>query len=208
MIAPIFLVRCLRCLQLHPWRKAKRDALPLDRVAPHKCPHGFACGPRMCIHGRPFSEIRVRETDEGTRVLGCEGGDPCIDSAPRCQQCIEVTAPVFAQRPAASGCLVCREVKRQGGSGCPRWRTTTDGQSKVHKTDGLCKWRTLEIVPPWCAGATEDERQLFLSAIPGEAREKAIAEARKANFQEGAKQQQEAPKKVEKKRGNGQTSMF
>jgi hypothetical protein len=207
VVAPVFLVRCLRCLQLHPWRKAPRDAPPVDRVTPHKCPHGFVCGARLCIHGRPYSEVRVRETENGTQVLGCEGGDPCIDSAPSCPQCAEIRAEVFKSKPQSS-CIVCREAKRQGGSGCPLWGSTTKDGWQYHKTKGLCKWRTLEIVSPWCAGATEDERQLFLSALPGEVREKAIAEAQKANFQEGAKQQQEAPKKIEKKRGNGQTSMF
>jgi hypothetical protein len=146
--------------------------------------------------------------DDRTEVLGCEGGAPCIDTSPSCPQCAETRAVVFAQKPKAAECLVCREVKRQGGSGCPRWRTSTDGQFKVHKTDGFCRWRTLERMPPWCAGATEDERELFLSAIPGEAREKALIEARKANHQEGAKVEREAPKKVEKKKGAGQTSLF
>jgi hypothetical protein len=63
-------------------------------------------------------------------------------------------------------------------------------------------------MPPWCAGATDKERDVFVLAITVEKREKAIEEARKANFQEGAKQEREAPKKVEKKRGKGQTSMF
>ena len=208
MSAPTFLVRCLRCLQLHPWRKASRDAFPVDRVVPHQCPHGFACGSRYCVHGRLYSEIRVQETEDGTRVLGCDGADPCVDSAPTCPQCTEVRAAVFANRPPPSSCLVCREVNRQGGSGCPRWSTSTKDGWSHHKTDGLCKWRTLEIVTPWCVGATDDERKLFLSAIPGEVREKAITEAQKANVQEGAKQEREAPKKLEKKRGVGQTNLF
>ena len=207
-MSPAFLIRCLRCLQLHPWRAAPLDALPVSRVVAHQCPHGIACGTRVCVHGRPFSEVHVRALNEGTQVLGCEGGAPCADSAPTCEQCAAIRVEVFARRPSGMGCLVCGEVKRQGGSGCPRWKTSTDGAWKVHKTDGLCKWRSLEIVPPWCAGATEDERALFLSALPGEAREKAIAEAQKANRQEGAKQEREAPKKLEKKRGNGQTAMF
>jgi hypothetical protein len=61
---------------------------------------------------------------------------------------------------------------------------------------------------PWCAGATDEEHALFLSAIPGEAREKALVEARMANIQEGAKQESEAPKKIEKKRDTGQASIF
>lgn len=63
-------------------------------------------------------------------------------------------------------------------------------------------------MPPWCAGSTDAERDAFVGAIPADKRDKAIEEARKANFQEGAKQEREAPKKVEKKRGKGQTSMF
>lgn len=176
---------------------------------PHQCPHGFACGARFCIHGRLYSEIRVQETDDGTRVLGCDGADPCIDLAPACPECATARADVFKIiKSQPSSCLVCREVNRQGGSGCPRWRNTAENGWQHHKTDGLCKWRSLEIVPPWCAGATEEERKLFLVAIPGEIREQAIEEAQKANFQEGAKQEREAPKKVEKKRGNGQTSLF
>jgi uncharacterized protein YdbL (DUF1318 family) len=63
-------------------------------------------------------------------------------------------------------------------------------------------------MPPWCAGSTDTERDAFVGAVPAEKREKAIEEARKANYQEGAKQEREAPKKVEKKRDKGQTSMF
>jgi hypothetical protein len=107
-----------------------------------------------------------------------------------------------------SSCVVCAEVDRQGGGGCPKWKTTTKDGWTHHKQDGLCKWQSSEIVPPWCAGATEDERALFVAALPGEKRDVAIIEAQRANFQEGAKQETEAPKKVAKKRGAGQSTMF
>jgi hypothetical protein len=62
-------------------------------------------------------------------------------------------------------------------------------------------------MPPWCAGATDEEQQKFVGALPVEARKNGIIEARKANRQEGAEQKYEK-KVVEKKKNGGQASLF
>jgi len=204
MTAPAFLMRCPRCFGMHPWRAARYEAFTVERITPHHCQHGRVCTVD-CPHGHPFGVGCGRHlpTCQGCGIDGC-----CRVEVESCPQCAETRSQVYVRPLPRPECLVCREVKRQGGSGCPTFKTKKDGDWTVNVPDPLCRWRKLERMPPWCAGATDDERKLFLSEIPGEAREKAIAEAQKANFQEGAKQEREAPKKLEKKRGNGQTSLF
>ena len=196
-------MRCPRCFGLHPWRTAPYEAPTLHRIVAHRCQHGNQCT-SDCVHGRPSTDVH---TIDGADVRA-DGSNLCWKESLDCPQCVEIRAQVYAKPLPRSECLVCREVKRQGGMGCPNFKTSTEDGWTYSKPDPLCKWRRLERMPPWCAGATEDERKVFLSALPGEAREKAIAEAQKANFQEGARQEREAPKKVEKKREKGQTSMF
>ncbi len=188
MSAPVFLLRCPRCFGFHPWRAAKYEAHTAERIAPHQCQHGRACTVD-CEHGHPMG-------------LGC-----CAITVQDCAQCVEARSQVYAKKPPRPECLVCREVKRQGGSGCPTFKTRKEGDWTHSVPDPFCKWRRLERMPPWCAGATDVERKLFVTAIPGEVREKAIEEARKANRQESAEQRYEK-KAIEKKKPTGQTSMF
>lgn len=215
MTAPEFLIRCPRCFGLHKWRVAKHEAFTTQRVVAHECPHGMPCI-ADCAHGRPSSEIHVRLDETvlpdgtvfvSTKVVGCDGKDPCHVDVKPCPECSEARAKFYATPLPRPECLVCREVKRQGGTGCPTLKTRKDGQDTYIIPDPFCKWRKLERMPPWCAGATPEEQQRFLSAIPAEARPKAIEEARKANAQKGAEQRHEK-KTVEKKKPNGQTSMF
>lgn len=203
MTAPVFLLQCPRCFGLHPWRPVASGAATVHRIVPHWCQHGNQCI-ADCSHGKPMLSVH---TKDGADVRE-DGSNLCLESIPSCAQCIEIQNQVYAKPLPSLGCLVCREVKRQGGSGCPGFKTSTENGWTYAKPDPLCKWRKLERMPPWCAGSTDTEQQAFIGAIPSEKREKAIEEARKANHQEGAKQEREAPKKVEKKRDKGQTSMF
>lgn len=203
MTAPIFLIRCPRCFGLHPWRSAAYEAPTVHRIVPHRCQHGNQCT-IDCVHGRPSTDVH---TIDGAAIR-VDGSNLCTQQVQDCSQCVEIRAKVYAAHHPRPECIVCREATRQGGQGCPNFKTSAENSWTYAKPDPLCKWRRLERMPPWCAGATDKERDVFVLAIPVEKREKTIEEARKANFQEGAKQEREAPKKVEKKRGKGQTSMF
>jgi hypothetical protein len=203
MTAPAFLMRCPRCFGLHPWRAARYEAFTIERILPHHCQHGNVCTVD-CLHGHPFGVGCQKHlpTCHGCGLDGC-----CRVEAEACAQCVETRAQVYARPLPRPECLVCREVKRQGGSGCPTFKTKKDGDWAVNVPDPLCRWRRLERVPPWCAGAEESERAVFLSAVPAEVRNKAIEEARRANAQVGAEQRHEK-KTVEKKKKTDQTSLF
>lgn len=211
--APIHLIRCPLCLALHPWREAPRSALSVERVQPHTCSHGLPCGVRLCEHGKPYSEISAEPTVDGPTILrGCNGGPICIDTAPRCKDCAAARAKVYANLPISKpGCVVCREVERQSTrTGClsTKKRTTKPGEVEFVPDPNGCAYKMGLRPPPWCAGATEAEQKMFLEALPEPLRTAAIAEARKANRQEGAGQKAEAPKVDKKPKEDRQRSLF
>lgn len=198
---PKFVVECPRCLTLQPWRAAKWGAMPVDRVVQHKCPHGKICV-EDCPHGRKFYESKIGGTTDEPIVLGCENGPPCIPSADKCMECADRRNARAREEQVAysraratddpdakidhlhrflNKCVVCAEVKQNGGSGCPRQRFVTVGKDRVLKMppEGRCLWSTLEQVPPWCAGATPAEVELFVNAIPADCRDKALDNARR-----------------------------
>ncbi len=198
---PKFVLECPRCLTLQPWRAAKWGALSVDRVIAHKCPHGKVCV-EECPHGRRLHDFKIGGTADEPIVLGCESGPPCMSSADKCMECADRRIARATEERAVynkaratekaedkvdylhrflNKCVVCAEVKENGGNGCPRQRFVTSGKDRVLKMppEGRCMWSTLEQVPPWCAGATPAEVDLFVNHIPAEQRDKAINDARK-----------------------------
>ncbi len=134
-------------------------------------------------------------------MLGCENGPPCLPSADKCMECADRRSARAAEERAAynktratesaedkvdylhrflNKCVVCAEVKQQGGSGCPRQRFAGSKERVLKLPDeGRCMWSTLEQVPPWCAGATPADVATFVNHIPSEQRDKALEDARK-----------------------------
>lgn len=198
---PKFAIECPGCLTLQHWRAAKWEAPPADRVVAHKCPHGKWCV-EECKHGRRLHEFKIGGTAEKPTVIGCDNGPICMPQDKGCLECAERRNARASDEWAAyskaratenpedkanylhwllNKCVVCAEVKQQGGSGCPRQRFATIGKDRVLKmpAEGRCMWSTLEQVPPWCAGATAAEIEVFVNAIPADNRDKALDNARK-----------------------------
>lgn len=141
--------------------------------------------------------------EEQPRVLGCDGGDPCMPTSMPCKECADVRYFVgqklrglFAASeqkdkhhdkirilaPLLHNCIVCAEIKRQGGTGCPHQRFTTSGHGEsTLKMDGRCQWCTFEKPPPWCANTTNGDVEAFILELPDDKRATAIDEARAAH---------------------------
>lgn len=212
--APTFLVRCPDCLGLHPWRQAPRNALPIERVESHACPHGQPCGVRLCGHGRPMGDVACMCTGQ----RGCQ---ECADVrakfvAERAQKARENPREAASARLRMAGtCSTCREVERQVGkkqepvsTWCICVTTRKDGKDTLFVPPPFgCPHKSGERPPPWCAGATEAERKLFLEALPEPMRAGALEEARKANRQEGAAQRCEVVK-AKREKDDKQRKLF
>lgn len=219
--APTFLVRCPDCLVLHPWRQAPRSALPIERVESHVCPHGQPCGVRLCGHGRPMGDVSCMCTGQS----GCQ---ECTEVrakfvAERNQRARENPREASAARLRMAGtCSTCREVERRVreeerslgknkeivSTWCICVTTRKDGKDTLFIPPPFgCPHKSGERPPPWCAGATETERKLFLGALPEPMRAGALEEARKANRQEGAVQRREVVK-VKRGKEDKQRSLF
>lgn len=196
---PKFTMRCPGCLTMQPWRAAKWECLPTDRLVAHMCPHGKPCI-EECKHGRRMHESYRLTGGDQPQVLGCDGGAPCLSTSAPCKECADIRyfvwqklSGVFARSeatekhqdkakilgPLLHKCIVCAEIKRQGGTGCPHQRFTSSGHGEsLLKMDGRCQWCTFEKPPPWCAGATNGDVETFILAMSDDKRATAIDEAR------------------------------
>lgn len=199
---PKFTMRCFGCLTMQPWRAAKWEAVPTDRLMAHMCPHGKPCI-EECKHGRRMHENYKLTGGEHPQVLGCDGGAPCLPTSTPCKECADIRyfvwqklSGLFAKseskdkhqdkakilEPLLHKCIVCAEIKRQGGTGCPHQRFTSSSHGEsVLKMDVRCQWCTFEKPPPWCAGAINGDVEAFTLAMPDDKRATAIDEARAAH---------------------------